>query len=242
MDAEKFYDQCTALVPVRAGSKGLPGKNTRPFAGLPLYERAAQQGARFAKRCVISTDIDAVLHSEPVAGRTLLPRPAALAGDTVPMDAVIGHVLEALDLHEGAILLLQATSPLRQERDIAAACALFRQGGHDLVLSVTRTDPVPLKYGFLDSESQAFHPVSSPRHCFTNRQSLPPLYRPNGAVFVFDIAGFRRRRELATDRIGAVTMSEDDSLDIDTLADFEKAEARLNIRQDPLSDGLATGA
>ncbi|WP_353628707.1 acylneuraminate cytidylyltransferase family protein (plasmid) [Sulfitobacter sp. TCYB15] len=212
-----------ALIPVRAGSKGLPGKNVRPFAGRPLYEHAVQQGCTVADRCIVSTDIADIIASGGPPGCDVRVRPANLAGDTAPMDAVITDAIVDAGLEAGTMVLLQATSPLRRNADIAAAVALYRTGAHNLVMSVSRTDPGPLKYGFMTDGT--FCPVSGSRFCFANRQALPPLFRPNGAVYVFDIAWFLCNGSLATDRIGAVEMDASVSLDVDTLADFERAEA-----------------
>lgn len=223
MPAASFFNTCTALVPVRGGSKGLPGKNVRELAGSPLYEHAVWQAQAHAARCIVSTDIREILRDGGPAGCEVLRRPAGLANDTTPMDAVISHAIDTLDLKGGAILLLQATSPMRLGSDIQAACDLFESGGHELVMSVCRTDSSVLKYGLLDGSG--FTPLVDPAYCFANRQLLPDVYRPNGAIYVFGVDWFRRNGGLATDKIGAVVMPEERSIDIDTLADFERAEA-----------------
>ncbi len=230
MSTASFFRTCSALVPVRGGSKGLPGKNIRPLAGSPLYEHAVRQGQAHAARCIVSTDIPEILRDGGPSGCEVLHRPAELATDTTPMDAVINHAIDALNLEGGAILLLQATSPMRLDPDIRAACDLFETGEHDLVMSVCRTDSSVLKYGLLDGPG--FIPVADPAYCFSNRQTLPAVYRPNGAIYVFGVDWFRRNGGLATDKIGAVVMPEDRSIDIDTLADFERAEAAWPASRD----------
>ncbi len=212
-----------ALVPVRAGSRGLPGKNLRLLAGRPLYRHAVDQALALGVRCILTTDA-AELHPVTLPGLTVLPRPADLARDDTPMDPVIAHALES---HPGParVVLLQPTSPLRTLDDIRAAIALHETGAHDLVLTVTPTDAGILKYGTV--ADGRFRPVADPAYCFTNRQSLPAVYRPNGAVYVFDADWFRARRRLATDRIGAVIMPPDRSHDIDTADDFARVEALM---------------
>lgn len=216
-----------AVVPVRGGSKGLPGKNIRPLAGRPLYRHAVDQGLEAgAEEVLVSTDIAEILGADQGPGVTVIERPAALAGDTVPMDPVLLHALEGRG--PALVVLLQATSPLRRAEDIRAAVAAWRRRGFDLVMSVTRTDPGILKYGM--AEGDRFVPVARAEYCFMNRQQLPPVYRPNGAVYVFDADWFRGNGGLATDRIGMVEMPGDRSMDIDTLADFERAEAVLKAQ------------
>lgn len=212
-----------ALVPVRGGSKGLPGKNLRPLAGRPLYRHAVDQGLEAGAEVLISTDIPELLDADHGPGVTALRRPPELAGDDVPMDPVILHALR--DRGEALVVLLQATSPLRRAGDIRAALEVWRRGRFDLVMSVTSTPAGILKYG--TAEGDRFVPVARAEYCFMNRQSLPAVYRPNGAVYVFDAEWFRANGGLATDRIGMVEMPAERSHDIDTAEDFARVEAIL---------------
>lgn len=216
-----------ALVPLRAGSKGLPSKNTRPLAGKPLYRHAVDQGLLAgAAQVFISTDIPEVLGTDHGDRVRAVPRPAELAGDTVPMDAVLRHFLAGDFQQSATVVLLQATSPLRRAAHIRSALEVFAHGTFDLVMSVTETSPTILKYGTAAPDGR-FVPVGDPAYCFTNRQALPKAYRPNGAVYVFDADWFRRNGALATDRIGMFEMDCDSSHDIDTAEDFALAERLL---------------
>ncbi|WP_300716512.1 acylneuraminate cytidylyltransferase family protein [Hydrogenophaga sp.] len=215
----------TAVIPLRAGSKGLPSKNIRLLAGKPLYRHAVDQALQAgAQRVVITTDIPEVLWAELPTQVTLVERPAELAGDTVPMAPVLQHALHTADCH-GTAVLLQATSPLRQSRDIEAALAVFAGGYFELVMSVTSADRGVLKWGTL--RGNRFQPLSDPAHCFANRQSLPPVVRPNGALYVLNADRFVASGSFVSERIGVVEMPAERSLDIDSLDDFERCEAAL---------------
>lgn len=215
----------TAIIPLRAGSKGLPGKNLRPLAGRPLYRHALDQAlAAGAARIVITTDLTEVLDAPLPPEVVCVPRPAELAGDAVPMAPVLVHALQQAQV-QGTAVLLQATSPLRTPQDIRTALELFATGQYGLVMSVTEADRGVLKWGRL--EGQRFVPLSAPEHCFANRQSLPPVVRPNGAVYVFDSARLIATGSLAADAVGVVTMPAERSHDIDNLNDFEQAERLL---------------
>lgn len=214
-----------ALIPIRKGSKGLPGKNIRALAGKPLYLHTVEQALRVAGRCVISTDIPEVLAEGHPEGCVVLERPGALAGDSTPIDAVIAHALDSLAEDPGWVILLQATSPLRHDDDIRTGVDLFRTGEFELVMSVTAAEASVLKWGRL--EGGRYLPLARPEYCFTNRQDLPPVYRPNGAVYVFSTAAFRRNGGLASAKLGAFEMPADRSADIDTLPDFLGVEASV---------------
>lgn len=219
--------EIVAIVPVRAGSKGLPGKNLRPLAGVPLWRRAAEQGLRHAARVIVTTDVREILDTEPAERTVHLDRPADLAGDDVPMAPVIAHALEDC-APKATILLLQPTSPLRSDGDIAAALARFAEGGWSMAMSVTPADPGVLKWGRV--EDGAFRALVDPAHSFANRQALPPVWRPNGAVYVFEASEFLAAGGFPTRRIGAVPMPAERSLDIDDAESFARAEAALSAR------------
>lgn len=215
----------TAVIPLRAGSKGLPSKNIRPLAGKPLYRHAVDQAlAAGAARVVITTDMPEVLWAELPTQVALVERPAELAGDNVPMAPVLQHALQTADVH-GTMVLLQATSPLRRPADIEAALGVFAGGYFELVMSVTEADRGVLKWGTL--RGNRFQPLSDPAHCFANRQSLPAVVRPNGAIYVTDADAFVARGSFVSERIGVLQMPLERSQDIDSLEDFERCEALL---------------
>lgn len=217
-----------AIVPVRSGSKGLPGKNTMPVAGMPLYLHAVTQGLRTVGQVLLSTDIDEIGNAALPSGCTLCLRPSGLAADNTPMDAVIEHLIEDRALTGKTLVLLQATSPLRLDSDIQAALELFRTRQYDMVLSVVERDRGVLKYGTLDGPR--FTAMRAQRFCFFNRQQLPAVHGPNGAVYVFDADRFIDAGGFPSERIGAVEMPVDRSIDIDTLADLRLVEENMRIR------------
>ncbi len=164
---------------------------------------------------VITTDIPEVLWAELPTQVTLVERPPELAGDTVPMAPVLQHALHTADCH-GTVVLLQATSPLRLPSDIEAALAVFAGGYFELVMSVTSADRGVLKWGTL--RGNRFQPLSDPAHCFANRQSLPPVVRPNGALYVLNAERFVASGSFVSERIGVVEMPAERSQDIDSEA------------------------
>jgi N-acylneuraminate cytidylyltransferase len=142
------------------------------------------------------------------------------------MEAVLRHLLKVQVTGSARVVLLQATSPLRQPKDIAAAIDLHAKGEFDLVLSATGADSNVLKWG--QRKGAEFLPLSDSSHCFANRSELPLVYRPNGAVYVFDADWFRATGTLGGGRIGMVEMPPERSVDVDTANDFALAEARLS--------------
>lgn len=217
-----------AIVPVRAGSKGLPKKNILPVAGLPLYLHAVIQGARTIGQVLLSTDIDEIDSDALPSNCTLCHRPPELAADDTPMEAVISHLIKSKHLAGKTLVLLQATSPLRLDSDIDAALKLFATRQYDIVLSVVERDRGVLKYGTLDGDR--FTSMRSQHFCFFNRQQLPAVYGPNGAVYVFDADRFIDSGGFPCERIGSVKMPKERSADIDSLADLRFVEKTMHIQ------------
>lgn len=217
----------TAVVPLRGGSKGLPGKNTRLLAGKPLYRHAVDLAlSAGASRVLISTDIEEVLTAQLPVGVQVLARPPELCGDAVPMAPVLVHALQTAPVH-GPVVLLQATTPLRQVADVQAALERLASGRFELVMSVSQADRGVLKWGQLQADGR-FVPLSDPEHCFANRQSLPAVYKPNGALYAMQAGWFMEQQSFVSEHIGTVLMAPERSHDIDNLSDFELCEALLN--------------
>ena len=134
----------TAIIPMRAGSKGYPGKNERVFAGKPLYQHTLDQ-ARSAgiPNIVITTDISGLINQRSEDDIQILQRPKHLALDETAMDEVLSHFVDSpLCLTEN-IILLQVTSPLRKVQDIEDAVALFAT--RDFCFLFEATDLVSLQ-------------------------------------------------------------------------------------------------
>lgn len=218
----------TAIIPARANSKGLPNKNILPLRGKLLYRHAVDEAiAAGADRVIVTTDVVQIIQEEVQDSRVeVLARPSHLALDTTSMESVILHACKALNL-SGTLVLLQPTSPLRRAKHIQIGLSMFAQGMFDLVMSVTDASSSILKWGFLAED--IFQPISDPKYCFTNRQQLPSLVRPNGAIYIFNAEPFVDREGFPIARIGALRMLPEESLDIDTLEDFERCEAILGL-------------
>ena len=230
-----LINRWVALIPMRAGSKGLPGKNVRHLAGVPLFQHSVDVARRAgASKIVLSTDIESVLSQDHGAEVTALRRPGELATDDSPMDRVLLHALSEsgglMVADSTIVVLLQPTSPLREVRDIHAGIAALLQSDADLAMGVTPTDNSALKYGRIVGDR--FEPLAEPEMCFANRQSLPPVVRPNGAIYAFRAGWFRRNEGLSTPRIAAVSMPAERSIDVDNIEDFERAEAQLIKRRE----------
>src|SRR5262245_15933087 len=133
------------VVTARAGSKGIPGKNTRLLAGKPLilYTIEAAQRSGAFDRLILSTDDPSAAALARNAGCDVpFERPAALATDDAPHLPVMQHAASWLRDRGETLpdwtMILMPTSPLRRPHDIVEAIAVVVRSGADSVVGVDR--------------------------------------------------------------------------------------------------------
>ena len=209
---------CVAIVPCRAGSKGLPDKNFLILGSEKLYKIALDQALRCISEVIISSDKNLEKELECYSVEQHLRSPE-LSTDQSTMAELMFELIRRYQLHESTIVLLQPTSPLRRDEDISKCIKTFKNNTFDLVFTVSSQDRAVLKSGFV--RGNKFVPISEPDFTFMNRQDLPELFRPNGAVYVFNGGWFVENNGFTSNNIGVVEMPKENSLDIDNQQDFD---------------------
>ena len=213
-----------AVITARGGSKGFPGKNIRLLAGLPLIGWTIQSAlaSRYIDRTILSSDDPQIIATANSLGcEAPFVRSSDLASDTATS---IDVVLDALDRVPGydIVVLLQPTSPLRTVEDIDGTIALLESASAAVSVTEAPTHPWfihrPDPHGYL-------RPYVEETGASTRRQDLPPALMINGAVYAAEATWLKTERTfIRTGQTRFLTMSPERSLDIDTLADFQKAE------------------
>ncbi|MHC4921877.1 MAG: cytidylyltransferase domain-containing protein, partial [Planctomycetota bacterium] len=207
--------QTVAIIPARAGSKGIANKNIKPLGGYPLlaYTVVAASLCDEIDRVVVSTDSEEYAEIARRFGAEVpFLRPAALAGDASRDIDFVRHALDWFDQHEGQLpellVHLRPTTPLRDPAQIGAAIRTLRAEGHATSLRSAHTlqEPVQkmlmLEDGFL---VELFPDDPRPGASNLPRQSFPPSYHPNGYVDVLRTSFVRGGRDLHGPRILAFT-------------------------------------
>lgn len=228
----------TALVviPARGGSKGIPRKNLLPVGGRPLIAwtiAQALEGRADAEEdlvVAVSTEDAEIAQVAREHGARVIDRPAELAVDTAPTEPVVEHamgVVEADGTTLDAVVLLQATSPVRRPDTIGRALAQFRAGGADSLVGVVPQSPFfwRLPAGPGESAQAAYDTAARPR-----RQELEPAqmhYFENGSLYVTAPHIYRTLHNRIGGRTDLFVLDEVEGVDIDTLTDVAAAEAML---------------
>ena len=220
------------LIPARGGSKGVPRKNIRELHGKPLlaYTATASLGAKSLSHVVLSTDDEEIAN----IGRSLgldVPflRPAKLALDGTPTFPVVLHALAAMEAIHGkfdAVCLLQPTSPLRTSNEINECVEMLDTRSADTVFSML---PVPERYNphwvFEQDETGNLRVSTGDDAIIPRRQSLPPAFHRDGAIYVTRRNVVVERESLYGDRIVGYVREVNMSVDIDTIDDWKRAES-----------------
>ena len=224
------------LVPARGGSKGVPGKNVRPLAGRTLLEytaRAARESG-VIDRVVLSTDSADIADAGRRAGLEVpFMRPVSLAADDTPMVPVIMHALSEIERYGWSpdiIVLLQPTSPLRRPQHVRDAVNALRESTADSVVTVVEV-PRHLSPDYVmridDGRLQPFLPEGTG---ITRRQDARPAYSRDGTVYAFRRSTLERFGGIYGDDCRPLLIDANESLSIDSPADWDAAERALAAR------------
>jgi CMP-N,N'-diacetyllegionaminic acid synthase len=180
-----------ALIPARSGSKGLPGKNIRIMCGKPLIEWSIDKARRskYLDMVLVTTDDSEIAKISKAAGAYVpFLRPAELATDLSSTYEVIHHALTFLLEKEGRkfdyIVLLEPTSPLREDDDIDQMLEeLIKYSNEfDSIISVGEVDEHPSILKRINGlQLEAYCPELMQT---SRRQDNEPAYFPYGVAYI----------------------------------------------------------
>lgn len=222
-----------ALIPARGGSKGIPKKNIRAFAGKPLiaYSIEAAKQAKSVSRVIVSTDSEEVaVVAKQYGAEVPFLRPAEFAGDTSNIIEAVEHLLERLKVDEGYepthVLLLQPTSPMRTSADIENAVTLMQKLNADNVISVCRTESLLLRMG--DDKKLI---MLNAELASANRQQAGKYYKFDGSmIYLIETPILLRDRSFAGGTPHGYEIEHWRAVDLDYPEDFVVGELMYQNR------------
>ena len=219
------------VIPARGGSKGVPRKNIKLLKKKPLIHYTIEAARRvFEDRYIyVSTDSAEIKSVTEQTGLTVpFLRPQHLATNTANSRDVLLHALGQFTLKNkkepDVIILLQPTSPFRNERHIKEALAMYNTD-LDMVVSVKETNSNPY-YVLFEEDDNKFLKKSKESEV-SRRQDVPKVWELNGAVYIINPKSIRRNLISEFQSVVKFEMDELSSHDIDTKLDFKVAELIL---------------
>lgn len=216
------------VIPARGGSKGIPRKNIKAFAGKPLiyYTIDCARAITGDEDICVSTDDEEIIQVVENYGlKVHFKRPEELATDTAGTYEVLLH---ALDYYESkgnqydALILLQNTSPFRTARHLKEALKLYTPD-IDMVVSVKECAANPY-YCVFEEDGEGFLRICKGNGNYYRRQDAPKVYEYNGAIYIMNAKTLKTTHMHKMKKRVKYVMDEMSSYDLDTMTDWKIAE------------------
>lgn len=212
-----------AIIPARAGSKGVPNKNIRLLGQHPLVYYSINNAlhSKYITDVIVSTDSDSVRIIAQQMGAKVHWRDAKLCGDEITLDSV---VYDAIPKEEewDYVVTMQPTSPTLTVKTLDGAIEYAVEHKIDTLISAINAPH--LSWGEKDGRKV---PNYEKR---LNRQYLPPCYMETGA-FVISRADIVSENTRIGENVDIYEIPERESQDIDTFADLRSAAALLEAQK-----------
>lgn len=217
-----------AIITARGGSKGIIRKNIRKIAGKPLIAWTIEAGkkSKYIDRMILSSEDGEIIKIAQNYGCEVpFVRPTELALDNTSSVDVVLHAVNTIKNKYDVILLLQPTSPLRNEVDIDDCIEFFFKKNGVTCTSIRETQEPPFRMYYLNDKKIV--PILKRQH-YNRRQDMPITYITNGAIYLVRTDYFCiKKRFVDEDTLGYI-MPLDKSFDVDTEDDLKKCEEILS--------------
>ena len=220
----------------RGGSKSVLNKNMRLVRGVPLvgYTLKAALKSKYITGVYLSSNDDATISYAKETKVTTIRRPSEICADTSTANDVVGHFLDKISRNyknqDPYIVYLQPTSPLRNEHHIDEALGeMGRKCLHKLI-SIVRMD-VSIYKAFKVDDGGLLQSFYGEEMTNKSRQTLPQVFLPNGAIYVFRRSDFIKNGGFPSNGSYPYIMNGLDSLDIDSEDELLLLDAILNQKE-----------
>ncbi len=206
------------IIPARAGSKRIKGKNTKSFNGFPLIEHSIKYAKSYiGGDIIISTDDKQIGSIAEQYNVPILWRNESLAQDQTLTTDVVKDLIERVDKIYDFVVLLQPTNPLRPKDMFDKALELLIEKESDSLITVSLSEH---KLGKI--KHSAFKPYT---YEFGQRsQDLEPLYYENGLLYVCSYELAKNGKLISENPTAMLIEHPFGSVDIDTELDWKWAE------------------
>ncbi|MEM7571988.1 MAG: acylneuraminate cytidylyltransferase family protein [Bacteroidota bacterium] len=219
------------IIPARAGSSRLPGKNKKRLAGRELIRYAidAALGSEYVTHWVLSTDDEDIREiGQEYSQLIVLKRPSAIAGDQAKAITYVEHALSQLrEVNFEMVVIVQPTSPFTWSMDIDGTVNLLKVNKAASAASVMQIDQTihPLKLKKM--EGHLLLPFWEAENGRMAAHEIPQLFSRNGSVYASLISTINDGLIVADPCLGYL-MPRERSVDINDPIDFVFAEFLLS--------------
>ncbi|MDP2932751.1 MAG: acylneuraminate cytidylyltransferase family protein [bacterium] len=176
-----------AIIPARGGSKGIPKKNIIDFCGKPLLAWTILQSkaSSLLNEVYVSTDSDEISQIAESYGASVIKRPTEISGDNATSEQALTHALEHLYKKQSQpidyVIFLQATSPLRETKDINSAIQTIIDKKADSLFSAAQLGD----FLIWSNDQQGLKSLNYDHQNRKRRQDFGQQLVENGSIYVF---------------------------------------------------------
>lgn len=210
------------VIPARGGSKGVPRKNIKELAGLPLIYYSINIALSVFGKAYVSTEDEEIASVARKYGAQVITRPIELASDTATDFDWLQHVCSKVDCEN--IVILRPTTPIRTESVIIEAIDKFLSVEGTSLRSAHEAPESPLKWFHKYGEHWLMN-----EHADKPRQDLPKIYIPNGYVDITKRTTINKGTAFGNDIISFITTP---VTEIDTQKEFNYLEYLLRRKDE----------
>lgn len=211
------------LIPAKKNSTGIKNKNLIKINGKSLIERTLKESfsSKITNLIYVSSDSEDILNIAKKYNAIPIKRPKKFCYASTSANSVILHFISVLPdkliKTNPWIFYLQPTSPLRKKKHLIESCKLLKK--NKPIISVYETE-FNLFKGLYQSGKYLI-PLVKEIFLTENRQKLKKTFYPNGAIYIFKINDFLKKKKIPMSTLTPYIMSRTDSLDIDSVSDLK---------------------
>lgn len=228
-----------ALIPARAGSKGLPHKNVLPLLGKPLISWTIDSAiqSELVNMAVVSTDSEKIREISVGAG-ALVPflRPVELASDHASSVDVALHAIDFFrqqrNIEFEYLVLLEPTSPIRNAGDIDMVIHKLQSGKSEIDAVVTIGNPDHHPHLLRKTAGNLLLPAFKSESNDARRQDLQEAYFPFGVAYAIKTDVLQKEKTFYPKRTGWQKINRDQQYEIDDQYDFMCVETIMKFREE----------
>ena len=224
-----------AIIPARGGSKRIPRKNIKEFAGLPIIShsiKAALECGLFDKVIVSTDDEEIASVAQEFGADVPFMRPSNLSDDHTATIPVIAHAIQTLqnDYVIDNVCCIYATAPFVRYSDLIDAYNALLTHNKQYAFPVT-TFPFPIQRG-VKRDVEGNIEMFNPQHFATRSQDLEEAYHDVGQFYWGRAAAWLEGKPIFSDAATTIVLPRHLVQDIDTPEDWIRAELMYKVLLD----------
>ena len=222
---QNFYNT-VALLPMKANSERVKGKNFKNFCGKPLFRWVLDTllNDHRIEKVIINTDARKILAEHGIEDTEKIiirDRPQKICGDYVSMNEIIAD--DVANINSDVYLMTHTTNPLLSLKSLKSALTLYNKSsrfGFDSVFTVNK-----IQNRFYDKDCNA---INHDPNNLIRTQDLTPWYEENSNLYIFSKDSFSQTKSRIGKKPKMMITEPFESTDIDTPSDWELAEILVN--------------